>query len=114
MQKKKKKIATADFMGILAHTGVASPLICMQGGLKEGEDGSKGEEEEEVEKKKTQQLRGKGNSGWQMCDVKKAGETLRHADVFNGEALRKQQGWYRSPQGPLADTVSAPVWVCKV
>ena len=41
-----------------------------------------------VKKKKTGQ---KGNSGLQMCNVREAGETLMHADVFNGEALRKQQ-----------------------
>lgn len=33
----------------------------------------------------------KGYPGLQMCNVKEAGETLMRADVFNGEARRKQQ-----------------------
>lgn len=35
----KQNNATADFKETLGHTGVASPLICMQGGLKEEENG---------------------------------------------------------------------------
>lgn len=35
----KQKNATADFKETLGHTGAASPLICMQGGLKEEEKG---------------------------------------------------------------------------